>query len=88
MNIEWPNKEHDLEIASKIIEEYIEQTDGGQLGLFELVISHKKEASDLRISGWVIAIAEYFRSEYGLEHGNFVTKMIISKCLTNGNTLH
>ena len=56
-------------------------------GIFEIDISDQ-DGLDLRISDWILELAEYFYQLYGREQGDFVTKMVVSKCITNGHTIH
>jgi hypothetical protein len=88
MNKEWPTKEKDMQIAQMIIDEFSEETEVSSLGLFELVVAKNKSSMNLRLSGWVVALSNYFHSAYGPKHGDFVTKMVISNCITSGQTVH
>ena len=88
MNKEWSTKEKDMQVARLIIDEYADNQGTQTLGLFELVVGSGKEKMDFRLSGWVVALAEHFQSTYGHEYGDFVTKMVISQCITNGQTIH
>lgn len=88
MQTNWPTKEKDLEIAQNIIEEYTRNHDGDVLGIFEVVVSQDKEAPDVRLADWVVTLTDYFQDKYGIEQGDFVTKMVISRCITHGNTVH
>jgi hypothetical protein len=89
MNKEWPNQEKDMQVAKLIIDEYAQEVDTDSLGLFELVVDEQKKSNtNLRLSGWVVALSRYFNKLYGAEQGNFVTKMVISRCITSGQTIH
>jgi hypothetical protein len=88
MTKEWPNKTKDMYIAEQIMEKYAHQQDSETLGLFEVVVDIKQKQLNFRLSKWVVAIAQHFSSLYGSEEGEFVTRKIVSSCLTNGQTLH
>lgn len=88
MKHEWSTKVKDMQVARLIIDEYASERSTDTLGLFELVVGSNKEKMDLRLAGWVTAISEYFMSTYGGDYGDYVTKKVISKCITNGTTIH
>lgn len=89
MQTEWPTKEKDLEVAKNIIEDYVRVHEGdGALGIFEVVVREDKEAPDVHLADWVVSLTDYFQDKYGAEQGDFVTKMVISSCLTQGNVVH
>lgn len=88
MQTNWPTKEKDLEVAENIIKEYTRSHDSEVLGIFEVTVSHDKEAPEVRLADWVITLTDYFQEKYGVDQGNFVTKMVISRCITHGNTVH
>lgn len=88
MDLKWSTKKQDMQVARLIIDEYADEKGTETLGLFELVVNSGKEQRNLRLSGWVVALSDYFQSTYGNEYGDFVTKMVISKCITNGQTIH
>lgn len=88
MDTKWSTQEKDMQVARLIIDEYADEQGTETLGLFELVIGASQHQRNLRLSKWVIALSDYFQSAYGNEYGDFVTKMVISKCITNGQVLH
>ena len=88
MKHEWSTKVKDMQVARLIIDEYASDKNTNTLGLFELVIGGNKEKMDLRLAGWVVALSEYFMSTYGEDYGDYVTKRVISKCITNDKTIH
>lgn len=88
MQSKWLTKEKDLEAAKNIIEEYVRIHEGDTLGIFEVTVRENKEAPDVHLAEWVVNIADYFQEKYGPEQGDFVTKMVISRCLTQGNVIH
>ncbi len=88
MQSKWLTKEKDLEAAQNIIEEYARIHDGDSLGIFEVTVREDKEVPDVRLAEWVVNITDYFQEKYGPDQGDFVTKMVISRCLTQGNIIH
>ncbi len=87
MQTNWPTKEKDLESAKNIIEDYAAMADRA-LGIFEVVVSDEKEAPDVHVAEWVVALTDYFEEKYGHEQGHFVTKQVISQCILHGKTIH
>ena len=88
MNTDWPTKEKDLYIAQTIMEEYAKEQNCDSLGLFELVLDQKEKRLDLRLASWVLTMAQQFSAMYGANQGDFVTRQVISRCLTQGHTIH
>ena len=88
MSQEWSTEESDLHSAALIIDSHADNPEGQPLGLFEMVVSNKTEALDLRLSNWVLALSQHFSDLYGDEQGDFVTRKIVSRCLTSGETVH
>lgn len=88
MNRDWPTREKDMSIAQKIMEDYAYKSDSEALGLFELFVNQTEKRMGFRISGWVLTIAEHFKSLYGAAQGDFVTRQVITQCITRGHTLH
>lgn len=88
MNVSWPTKARDLQVAEQIIEQYARLHNTESLGLFELVVDREEKRMNFQLSHWVIALAEHFNSLYGAEKGDIVTRKVISSCLTNGQTIH
>ncbi|MFS9415207.1 hypothetical protein QPW89_08235 [Legionella pneumophila] len=43
---------------------------------------------NFRLSGWVVILAKHFTSLYGVSQGDYVTRQVISRCITQGQTLH
>lgn len=77
-----------MKIAQQIMEEYAQQNNLDSLGLFELVVDQEEKKMDFRLSPWVSKIATYFQSEYGEEQGDFITRQVISNCITKDETIH
>ncbi|WP_028387762.1 hypothetical protein [Legionella fairfieldensis] len=88
MNKNWPTKAKDMNIALRIMEEYANEQNTDSLGLFEIVVNQAEKRMDFRLSSWVMILAEHFKSLYGASKGDFITRQIISSCITNGETLH
>ena len=88
MSQSWPTKDRDLQTARVIMEEYANERDRNTLGLFEIVIDPSEKRMDFCLSGWVVILAKHFNSKYGVSQGNFVTRQVITSCITQGQTLH
>ena len=84
----WSTKEHDMQLAQSIMEQYAEDQDSHALGLFELVVNLQEKRMNFRLSAWVLALADKFHSMYGPDKGDFVIRQIVSRCLVQGHTLH
>ncbi|KTD13390.1 hypothetical protein SAMN02746073_1746 [Legionella jamestowniensis DSM 19215] len=74
--------------AQRIMEEYAKEQNTDSLGLFELVVNEEEKRMDFRLSSWVLLLAEHFKSLYGASQGDFVTRQVISRCITKDETLH
>ena len=88
MSQNWPTRERDLHTARVIMEEYANERDSDSLGLFEIVVDQVEKRMSFRLSGWVVLLAKHFNSMYGVSQGDFVTRQVITRCLTQGQTLH
>lgn len=88
MKQNWPTKEKDLQTAQLIMEEYANHRDTEGLGLLEIVVNQANKRMDFRLSGWVMILAKHFNSVYGTSHGDFVTRQIISRCITREAVIH
>lgn len=88
MNQNWPTKEKDIHIAQSIMEEHAYKQNSETLGLFELVVDQDEKRMDFQLSRWVLVLAERFNKMYGTCQGEQVTRLVISRCLTQGQTLH
>ena len=84
---EWTTEENDLQLAEKIIDKYLDYSGGEPLGIFELEIGNG-ESMDFRLSDWICELHDQFESLYGQEQGDSVTRKVVSRCLTVGETLH
>lgn len=88
MKPNWPTKDKDMHIAQLIMEEYAKENDTDTLGLFELVVDAEEKKMDYQLSNWVIALAEHFTSLYGANQGDYITRQVISKYITQEQTVH
>lgn len=88
MNNNWPTRDRDLYVTSLFMREYAKEQDAESLGLFELVVDEQEKSMNLRLSQWVIALAQHFNSLYGAEQGDYVTRQVISRCILQGQTIH
>lgn len=88
MDNNWATKDKDLTAAEKIMETYAKEQNAEAIGLFELVVNTEEKRMNFRLSNWVLALVEYFSSVYGVDHGDFVTRKVITQCFTSGQTIH
>ncbi|KTD61362.1 hypothetical protein [Legionella spiritensis] len=88
MDKNWPTREKDIHVAQLIMEQYASEKNSDSLGLFELVVNQEEKRMNFRLSSWVLMIAEHFKSVYGATQGDFVTRQVITHCLTQGQTIH
>ncbi|MDX1836554.1 hypothetical protein DIZ81_00960 [Legionella taurinensis] len=88
MNKDWPTRDRDMHIAQQIMEQYANEQNSDSLGLFELVVNQEEKRMNFRLSAWVLTLAEHFKSLYGDTQGDFVTRQVITRCLTQGQTVH
>lgn len=88
MKEKWLTRERDMFVAEQIMEEYAKHHANGSLGMFEIFLNEEEKRMNFRLSNWILTLAEHFKSVYGASQGDFVTRKVISRCLTNGETLH
>lgn len=88
MSQNWPTRDKDLHEARVIMEEYAQKRDSNSLGLFEIIVDQAEKKMNFRLSGWVVLLAKHFASNYGANQGDFITRQIISRCITQGETIH
>ncbi|KTD73890.1 hypothetical protein [Legionella tucsonensis] len=88
MSQNWPTRDKDLQAARVIMEEYASDRESDTLGLFEIVVDQAEKKMSFRLSGWVVILAKHFNSTYGVSQGDFITRQVITRCLTQGHTLH
>lgn len=84
----WPTKEKDMHLAQLIMEEFAVKQNTESLGLFELVVDQEEKRMNFRLSSWVLALAQQFNSLYGANQGDYITRLVISRCMVQGQTLH
>ncbi len=84
----WPTKEKDMHLAQLIMEEFAGKQESDSLGLFELVVNQEEKQMNFRLSNWVLVLAQRFNSLYGANQGDYVTRLVISRCMVQGQTLH
>ena len=86
MNKNWPTKAKDMYIAQKVMEEHASKGETESLGLFELVVNTDENRMNFRLASWVLALAQQYAMMYGANQGDYVTRQVISRCMTNGQT--
>jgi hypothetical protein len=70
------------------MEEYANERESESLGLFEIVVDQVEKRMNFRLSGWVVILARHFSSTYGANQGDFITRQVISRCITQDATVH
>ena len=88
MSQNWPTRDKDLQTARVIMEEYANERESNSLGLFEIVVDQVEKRMNFRLSGWVVLLAKHFVSSYGASQGDFITRQVISRCITQDATVH
>ena len=88
MRKNWPTEHKDMRIAQIIMEKYAIGQNSAYLGLFELVLNQTEKRMKFRISKWVLALAEQYNLLYGHDQGEYVTRLVISRCMTQNEVLH
>jgi hypothetical protein len=88
MSQNWPTRDRDIQTARSIMEEYANERESDSLGLFEIVVDQIEKRMNFRLSGWVVLLAKHFSSVYGPSQGDYVTRQVISRCITQDNTIH
>ena len=77
-----------MHIAQRIMEEYARQKNSGSLSLFELVVNQEAKRMDFHLSSWVLALLEQYHLMYGENRGEEITRLVLSTCMVQGQTLH
>ena len=83
----WPTEEYDLSIAKRLINKYVDLYDGQTIELYEVVNDDKLEFISSNPE-WVAELTDVFKSLYGSEIGDVISKRVITKCVMNGATSH
>lgn len=84
----WPTKFEDMDTAQQIMEEYAKMHNLEALGLFELVLNKNEKKMDFQLAPWVKKVARHFYKTYGEKKGDYITRQIISSCITKDETIH
>lgn len=87
VNKKWPTKTKDLHIAQVILEEYADKNQTDTLGVFEIVFNAKAKRMDFQLAHWIQTLAHQFTSMYGDHQGDFVTRQVVSRYMTQGHTI-
>lgn len=88
MRKNWATKNEDMDIAQRIMKDYASKQNTEALGLVELVVNRQEKRMDFQLSGWVLKLAQHFKSLYGPNQGDFVTRQIISHCIIKDECVH
>jgi hypothetical protein len=88
MSQQWPTQDQDMKTAKEVIEAYAMANQSDSVELFELVVDKEKKQMGFCLSAWVMVLAKYFNETYGPNQGEFITRQILSSCITQGHTVH
>jgi hypothetical protein len=88
MRQDWSTKEQDIQAARAIMEQYANEKNSDTLGFFEIVVNEREKQMNFCLSGWIVVLARHFLAQYGAEKGDFVTRQVISRCITHDNIIH
>jgi hypothetical protein len=88
MSQDWSTSTKDLKVAEVIIESYAKAHNLSSLSLFEIVFDPNLKKLDYQLSPWVKALAIQFKTMYGEAQGETVTRNVVSRYLTEGQTIH
>lgn len=78
----------DLQTAETILEAYAKAHNLDSLTLFEIVFNPELKQLDYQISPWVEALAVHFKTVYGEEKGENITRQVVTRYMTEGQTIH
>ena len=84
----WSTQAKDMGLAKLIIDQYVEATGAEAVGLFEIVMNPSEKRMNYQLAAWVIVLAQQFSTLYGAEKGDFVTREVISRCLSGNEQVH
>ena len=88
MKNSWITKNKDMHIAQLIMEKYAAHQQMDALSLFELVVNQEAKRMDFQLSAWVHALLQQYHAMYGANRGDQITRLVISTCMHQGQTLH
>jgi len=88
MSQSWPTRERDLQTARSIMEEYANAQETDSLGLFEIAVDTIEKRMNFKLSGWIMMLAKHFGDLYGIDQGDYITRQIVTNCITQGQTVH
>lgn len=86
MKNDWDTQEQDLTLARNIIEQHSPDLDN--VGLLKFVVNTKARSLSLELADWVSVLTKEFIEKYGLIQGNEITRKVLTRILTAGETVH
>lgn len=87
MQNDWPTMKQDLIAANIIVDKYVDLNEGEPLDFIEVVL-RKNNKVEIKVPSWITELSDYFREQYGLEHGHAITSKVITKFLLKNETIH
>lgn len=90
MQDEWPTQAIDMQVAKSIIDKYYLINEGEPLSFLEITLHQEDNDKkfELKMPEWLVELQNYFRHEYGYEHGHAVISKVLTKFLLRYETLH
>ena len=89
MQKKWDTQDHDLKIASQIVDNYLDLSENSLNAVWD-VITHDahQELHFSEIPDWVLELTDYFIKEYGDEQGIDVTRKVLTRWILKGQMIH
>lgn len=89
MNKDWPTKQQDMNVAVSIFNEYAKRNEGEPLGFLEVVMYKDEDKKvELKMPKWILEIQNFFRNQYGYEHGHAITSKVLTRFLLKDEVVH
>ena len=86
---DWPTKYKDLSILKFYLETYqVFSGNKNSQSLFEWRLTPNQKNFQITLSPWLQAMILHFMDLYGVEQGEFISRRLVSYCLTQGQTFH
>lgn len=82
----WTTEASDWKIAQSVIEKHSVMNGGEPLGIVDVVVSDDEIGYE--VSNWIKELTDIFCQKYGRQQGEVITKLIVSRCMTRGHTIH
>ena len=88
MHHSWHTAQEDLALAEFIIEKHANLlSDEEQLAMPQINL-RTDSTPEYIVPEWILEIAEVFDDRYGLKHGDYVTRCVLTHYLTKNSSVH